>query len=319
MRTAGAEARAPAGPTPPARASTSPPRPPRANGVAVRGAPRTQTRCLYQNIGTATAPSFVPKTETDQVTHHPFFSSGAPNYTQVRFQDSFGINVYDLDGDGFEDIITAGTPDNDTNPCRDPPDAKPCSYPTTVFRNTGPGYETVSGGHIAGLLGNRAIAFADINRDGKIDVILSALGTSNDYYFINNSSVQGNGFLSIEILGPNGERNQQGRVVQVRPRGSHKTTYTRVVDGGSGYHAQNQYALLIGTSYRGIHLVKAFYASSSGTAIVTFSMEPGRYAKVFAPSAQYPRGRVITYKQNPPAAPMKCMDWLWPALDLLLE
>src|SRR5262249_2126794 len=129
------------------------------------------------------------------------------------------------------------------------------------------------------------MAFGDINRDGKVDLIYSWPGNANIfYYYINTSPSPPNSFLSIEMLGPNGERNQQGRVIQVQPQGVSHVTYTRVVDGGSGYHAQNQYALLIGTPYSGPHNVTAFYAADGGgTTTVTFSMNPGQYAKVFAP------------------------------------
>src|SRR5688500_8968530 len=66
--------------------------------------------------------------------------------------------------------------------------------------------------------------------------------------------------FSIEVLGPNGERNQHGRVARASPISESGVIYTRVVDGGSGYLSQNQYALLVGTPYIEDHIVQVVYA-----------------------------------------------------------
>ena len=144
-----------------------------------------------------------------------------------------------------------------------------------------------------------------------------------DYYFVNETLTGPNSsFVSIELLGANGERNQQGRVVRVTPQQHTSTTYTRVVDSGSGYHTQNQYALLIGTNYGGLHVAQALLpAPTKGPPpiLVRFNVTPGKYVQVFAPSQQYPAGRVLTYDEPPPPAPSRCINWLLPALGLIVD
>jgi hypothetical protein len=275
---------------------------------------------LYQNIGSATSPSFLALSTTTDGTGHPFFSTGAPNFfanntpNGVNFHDSFGMNIYDLDNDGLEDIITTGSPSNETP-----------AYPNTFFRNTGNGFERVTnpGQDVYPLSGGGFIGFGDMNLDGKIDVMLfpSRPPDTQAHYYKNISS-NSNGFISVEMLGPNGERNQHGRVVKVSPQiPSRVVIYTRVVDGGSGYHSQSQYPILIGTQYAVPHSVVAYYGLPGGgvTAIPSFSINPGQYAQVFAPSAQYPNGNVVIYNQPPPPFPSKAMDWLQPALNLMTD
>jgi len=258
------------------------------------GPPPPDGPTLYHNVGTATLPSFVAQSTATDGTGHPFFSTGAPDYQPVPFQSSFGLNAYDLNNDGREDIITAASGSGSP------------AYPATFFRNTGHDFEQLSPPDVPQLFFGQ-IAFGDINRDGKIDVLYSWPGFNQPYYLINQSPARANTFVSIEMLGPTGERNQQGRVVRVRPQvslGPQPVTYTRVVDGGSGYHAQSQYALLVGTPYPGPHSVSALYGNpGGGTTTVTFTMDPGQYARVFAPSAQNPGGRVLLYNQVPPPLP----------------
>jgi hypothetical protein len=276
---------------------------------------------LYENTGSREKPYFSARTEADQVTRRPMFSTGAPNYGKVPYQDSFGINAYDIDNDGLEDIITAGSvnpaismcPQGSTTPCP--------VYPNAIYRNTGSGFERVSAGAVSGHLGGGSFAFADINRDGKIDVLYPAIP---GYYFLNDSNTAADRYaLSIEMLGPNGEKNQFGHVVRVTPSAANgQVTYTRVVDGGSGYHAQNQYPILVGTAFEGAHNVVASFASRAQfqqSISVSFSMASSQYAQIFAPSAQYPAGRYRLSSQPPPSAFACTSNTLVPLLQQIMQ
>jgi hypothetical protein len=123
-------------------------------------------------------------------------------------------------------------------------------------------------------------------------------------YFRNTSSLSANNqSFTIEVLGPNGEENQQGRVVRIsQPSG----TYTRVVDGGSGYMAQTQYPILVGTTYSSQHAVQVLYPSANGGALVnvTFNIGPGEFAKVYAPSSANPNGSYSITSAAPGAPPL---------------
>jgi hypothetical protein len=54
-------------------------------------------------------------------------------------------------------------------------------------------------------------------------------------------------------------------------------TFTRVVDGGSGYLAQGQYPILVGTPYAGAHLVSVRFQDRT----VEFVISPGEAKRVY--------------------------------------
>jgi hypothetical protein len=207
-----------------------------------------------------------------------FASSGslAPN------GGAAGINAYDLDNMGLQDVLISG----DANG-------------SIVFRNTGCGFVEASAGDLSGKPGGSGgMALADFDGDGTIDVMYPT-PTSVNYYL--NTSGRGSHSFTVELLGPNGEHNQYGRVIQVFPPGANQV-YTRVVDGGSGYLTQNQYPILVGTPYSGAHMVKVYFAPLTRcayggppchAAVLNFSIAPGQRAEAYAPSAAYPTGRVV--------------------------
>lgn len=209
-----------------------------------------------------------------------FFWSSKPLTTTSL---SAGINAYDLDNDGLEDVLVSGD-----------------ATGSVIFRNYGCGFVEVNAGALTGVPGGGgAMALADLDGDGRIDVIYPE-ATSHGVY-MNTTSVPTSSSFSVEVLGPNGEHNQYGRVIQVFPPGTSQI-FTRVVDGGSGYLAQNQYPILVGTPFSGSHTVKVYYAPLTKCvyggppckpAIVQFSIQPGQHATTYAPSAAIPAGNVV--------------------------
>jgi hypothetical protein len=203
----------------------------------------------------------------------PFFATSRPIYN-----GGAGNNAYDLDNDGLEDVLVSG----DANG-------------SVIFRNYGCGFADVSAGELASAPGGAGgMALADFDNNGSIDVIYhSATGAA--YY--ENTSVQGQSFV-VEVLGPKGEHNQFGRVIQVFPAGTTQIL-TRVVDGGSGYLTQDQYPLLVGTPFKGAHTVKVYFAPLTKctyggppchAAVLTFSISPGQHAMAYAPDTAHPTG-----------------------------
>jgi hypothetical protein len=193
-----------------------------------------------------------------------------------------GINAYDLDNTGLEDVLVSGDVDG-----------------SIVFRNTGCGFVEASAGELSGIPGGSGgMALADFDGDGTIDVDYPT-DTSVNYYL--NTSGRGSHSFIVELLGPNGEHNQYGHVIQVFPPGTTQI-YTRVVDGGSGYLTQNQYPILVGTPYSGAHMVKVYFApltkcvyggAPCQAAVLSFSISPGQRAEAYAPNAANPTGRVV--------------------------
>ena len=71
--------------------------------------------------------------------------------------------------------------------------------------------------------------------------------------------------IQLRIVGADGERNQQGRIVRVVPEELPIRIMTRVVDSGSGLRAQNMYDLLIGTPWPGDYTVTVRFAGGDVT------------------------------------------------------
>ena len=199
-----------------------------------------------------------------------------------------GINAADLTSDGREDVLVSGD-----------------ATGSAIFYNYGCGFVEVNAGDLTQVPGgNGGMALADLNGDGKIDIIYAAAG-QRAYYINQTRTASGAGSFTVEVLGPNGEHNQYGRVIQVFPPETSRI-FTRVVDGGSGYLTQSQYPILVGTPYTGIHQVKVYYAplmpctyggQPCQATVLEFGIQPGQHAQTYAPSAAYPTGTVVFTSQ----------------------
>jgi hypothetical protein len=77
--------------------------------------------------------------------------------------------------------------------------------------------------------------------------------------------------IQLRILGADGTRNQQGRIVRVVPEDAPARIMTRTVDSGSGLQAQNMYDLLVGTPWPGDYTVTVRFAGGD----VTTTLESG--------------------------------------------
>ena len=199
-----------------------------------------------------------------------------------------GINAADLTSDGREDVLVSGD-----------------ATGSAIFYNYGCGFVEVNAGDLTQVPGgNGGMALADLNGDGKIDIIYAAAG-QRAYYINQTRTASGAGSFTVEVLGPNGEHNQYGRVIQVFPPETSRI-FTRVVDGGSGYLTQSQYPILVGTPYTGTHQVKVYYAplmpctyggQPCQATVLEFGIQPGQHAQTYAPSAAYPTGTVVFTSQ----------------------
>jgi hypothetical protein len=84
--------------------------------------------------------------------------------------------------------------------------------------------------------------------------------------------------ITIEVVDKQGRRNQHGRVVRVVPDDGSGRTFTRVVDGGSGYLSQTAYPVVVTTDYAATHRASVRFA----TGVVTFDALPRQRLRVYA-------------------------------------
>jgi len=153
------------------------------------------------------------------------------------FEPGVSLNVYDVDANGWEDVVTRTTPTG-----------------VALFLNFGGQFARAD---IATGFGADAFAFFDADRDRRIDMIARADQVS--FALFTNAGAAGT-TLALSVLGAGGEQNQQGRVVTLVHPDHPETVLARAVDSGSGYMAQNQYELLIGLPYRGSYQVEITFA-----------------------------------------------------------
>jgi hypothetical protein len=142
-----------------------------------------------------------------------------------RQMSGFGVALYDFDNDGWKDLfVSRGHVESISQP------GQPADQTNTVFRNLGPsgkwqalteeaGFNAVSPAR------HRGCAFADLDGDGRIDIVVTALGADADIWM--NRSPNGH-WLDIALQGTKSNRDGIGaRIKVVSKRGeqyNHMTT-----------------------------------------------------------------------------------------------
>jgi len=209
-------------------------------------------------------------------------SSAIPSLPSGTYENSYGMNVYDLNNDGKEDIVLSGGSSIDEISSRG--SSSSGGRGAVILLNDGTGFQPADETWVDSK-GGDIMVFGDLNKDGRIDVMMRIVKTGMLAHFRNDTAVPADSSLSIDVVGFNGEKNQQGRVVKITPEDHTDTVFTRIVDSGSGYMAQNQYELLVGTPYPETHTVKVYFR----TGIVQFTMNPGERKRV------YPNSTVVDF------------------------
>jgi len=219
---------------------------------------------------------------------------------------SFGMTAGDVNGDGYDDVLVNGSV---------------LDFQPKIFLNNGPPTYAFRRIGIAGISGLRSLRdgmqVGDLNGDGRPDVVISDhFGNRSMRVFFNTTPTPPVQRLMIEVLGTYAGRpvrNQSGRVVHVTPAANPAMSYTRYVDGGSGYMSQDPYAVTVNSAYTGPHTIKIRFAASSVQCTVT----PPAY--VFIRDGASPPCTAIAL---PPAYPIPYgheMRAVQPAIDLLLN
>lgn len=155
---------------------------------------------------------------------------------------SYGLKSCDLNADGYPEIVWASVPT--TNYLGKP----------HVFLNVRGSFERID--YVADYHRNHAIvACGDLDRNGTEDLVVQGNGIAS---FV--SVADATPHLRIRVLDTHAQRNQFGRRVTVRPVGAPELSITRLVDGGSGYHTQGDYDLVVAAPWPGDYDVFVSYA-----------------------------------------------------------
>jgi len=126
----------------------------------------------------------------------------------------WGIGAYDFDNDGYKDLFTANSHVSEN---ADFYGQGRFQQPNGVFRNLGDGgFRNVTGQAGAAMqvaAPHRGCAFGDLNNDGRIDVVVSAIGRPVEVLY--NSSAPENHWILIHLEGTRSNRDGIGTKIRL--------------------------------------------------------------------------------------------------------
>ena len=164
---------------------------------------------------------------------------GGPSKTTL----GFGCGFADLDLDGRLDLVIANGHIDDT--VRNIRGNVGYAQPPHLFLNLGNGkFQDVvdtNGGDFAAPRVGRGLAFADFDRDGDVDLLLTT--NNGPAYLFRNELHSGSRALRLHLTGTKSNRDAIGAVVRIYHGGE---TQMRTVRGGSSYLSQSELPLTFG-------------------------------------------------------------------------
>lgn len=162
---------------------------------------------------------------------YPLFrNSGQASFRDVTFRadlsrltnaiSGWGVGLVDFDNDGRKDIFTANSHVNDTvghfSSAR-------YELRNTVFANAGDGaFGSVPGSGFDAERAYRGSAFADFNADGKLDIVVTALGGRPELF--ENRTETSNSWIMLKLVGTASNRDGFGARVQIGQQSDHMTS-----------------------------------------------------------------------------------------------
>src|SRR6267154_1075419 len=143
----------------------------------------------------------------------------------------WGAGIYDLDNDGYKDLFSANShasENADVNP------QQQYRQPNAIFQNLRNGRfqdVTAEAGPALRLhAAHRGAAFGDLDNDGKVDVVVSAIGAPAELLY--NTSTGSNHWIALETVGV--KSNRDGIGTQIKLTGeSGLVQYNAVTTAGS--------------------------------------------------------------------------------------
>jgi hypothetical protein len=164
---------------------------------------------------------------------------GGPSRTTL----GFGCGFADLDLDGHLDLVVANGHIDDT--VRNIRGNVGYAQPPHLFLNLANGkfqdVAAANGGDFAAPRVGRGLAFADFDRDGDLDLLLTT--NNGPAYLFRNDLNNGNRFLRLHLTGTKSNRDAIGAVVRIYHGGE---TQMRTARTGSSYLSQSELPLTFG-------------------------------------------------------------------------
>jgi hypothetical protein len=143
----------------------------------------------------------------------------------------WGAGIYDFNNDGFKDLFSANSHVSE-NADLDP--QQHYRQANAVFQNLQNGtFQDVSaqaGAALSLRAAHRGCAFGDLNNDGKIDVVVSAIGGPGELLY--NTSAGGNHWLLIQTIGVKSNRDGIGTQIKLTLQAG-AVQYNQVTTAGS--------------------------------------------------------------------------------------
>jgi ASPIC and UnbV. len=143
----------------------------------------------------------------------------------------WGAGIQDFDNDGFKDLFTANSHVSEN---ADIDEQQHYRQPNAVFRNMHDGtFQDVSreaGSALQIRAAHRGSAFGDLNNDGKIDVVISAIGSPAELLY--NTSTGANHWILIRTVGTKSNRDGIGTRIKISGT-SGLVQYNHVTTAGS--------------------------------------------------------------------------------------
>lgn len=165
-----------------------------------------ETFPLFRNMGNG---SFLDATHGSQL--------GQLSTTRSGWSNGF----FDFNNDGWKDLFTANS---DVNDLIDLFQSTHYKQPNSIFANLGNGtFRDVSSDAGFSLArAHRGSAFADFDNDGKIDIVVSALGEAAELW--QNVSPDSNRWLVLKLIGTRSNRDGIGAKIKLGDQFNHVTT-----------------------------------------------------------------------------------------------
>jgi hypothetical protein len=143
----------------------------------------------------------------------------------------------DIDHDGRLDLYVNGTVTGGTN------------YPDYLFVHDGARYRDVTSDSLRSLQADHGVLWFDVDRDGDLDLALTGAQPTGMHFVLRNDldRARAGHAVQVRVVDRAGHATRAGAEVRVYDARTNRLLGTRLVDTGSGYNAQNELPVHIGT------------------------------------------------------------------------